>query len=806
MDMHCHPFILIQLQGCLYELPRSTETLNDLSHFIWNNSSKYNVRIKNTLPAINKHDLLILDSLNDIQYMLIKKLEFEVDVSWIKSDLHSSYEKTTSNITDHTSRLAFMLMFGKSLRLDKKVGGKQYNIVVAGNAECPFKAKRTSEKNRCEYVEGKDMKECEKYFIEQTIKKKICVDLNKINPPNGYKWKQFYLRSPLNCYFTYNHDKICMMMESDDEMYNMFDGKKFIVPHDTITMLEVLPDDFTELLNVALYNTYGNVYETLLHLVEINKVRRLKNDIRIFDWKPLTQNIPQKVWMIVRSRILMTKCGDVHIGPVDRKGNKTQFSISYRYEGVIWRLLIVLASLYPNVLKYASQYKFTLDSTTIEFMHMIKMLDELIVNNKNKTDYNGIDVPQIVTKLWEHQLLTSDAIVRGFTHDGKKGFGDASDVGSGKTLTALSICQKILQHCVIKKVKCDNSGILIMLPTENLYDTWKTEIDKHTKGFNVCKQHASGKLCDKIKHNTLVITTMGRMRDHPINHPWLLVIIDECLTVQNKEALQTEEAWRQTLNAKFGVIMLSATFFRSRFEKMLYMISMLNTQIPETSEYIDLILSETMVCNIKEHETKWTVLHNKYSLIPTKQKQYDKLATQHKEIGFEKTYMLLQKFIFDNVDYIKLFGDTIKSIIAYRPNAKCLIYAKSKSEADMIAANISNVGRYPDKKTHTVVSYAEGTFGLNNLTEFNTIVTRPPDPDKLPQIKGRLDRPNQKAKVLYIHYILLEKTIEEAGLYKLELSRNFYGQHILPLAKFYEMAVSSNSSNSANSSISTIPV
>jgi hypothetical protein len=35
---------------------------------------------------------------------------------------------------------------------------------------------------------------------------------------------------------------------------------------------------------------------------------------------------------------------------------------------------------------------------------------------------------------------------------------------------------------------------------------------------------------------------MERMRDHSIKHPWLIVIINECLSVQNKEALQTEEA------------------------------------------------------------------------------------------------------------------------------------------------------------------------------------------------------------------------------------------------------------------------
>ena len=84
-----------------------------------------------------------------------------------------------------------------------------------------------------------------------------------------------------------------------------------------------------------------------------------------------------------------------------------------------------------------------------------------------------------------------------------------------------------------------------MLPTEILYDTWKQELEKHTCGLKIVKQFANGGLSGNIDQSTVVITTMGRCRDHPLLHQWLLVVIDECLTVQNKEALQTEEAWRQ---------------------------------------------------------------------------------------------------------------------------------------------------------------------------------------------------------------------------------------------------------------------
>lgn len=68
-------------------------------------------------------------------------------------------------------------------------------------------------------------------------------------------------------------------------------------------------------------------------------------------------------------------------------------------------------------------------------------------------------------------------------------------------------------------------------------------------------------------------------------------------------------------------------------------------------------------------------------------------------------------------------------------------------------------------------------------------MTRPPEPDKLPQMKGRLDRPNQKSDVLHIEYVIIKNTIEDADLYKLEIAKNFYNQHILPLAEYYKIAV-----------------
>jgi hypothetical protein len=301
-----------------------------------------------------------------------------------------------------------------------------------------------------------------------------------------------------------------------------------------------------------------------------------------------------------------------------------------------------------------------------------------------------------------------------------------------------------------------------------------------------------------INPHTVMVTTMGRMRDHPIQHPWILVVIDECLTVQNKEALQTEEAWRQSCYSEYGIIMLSATFFRSRFDKMLYMIKMLKTGLPEDREYLDAILSESIISNITESDRVWTITTSKIDLSPSQRKIYDKINRENSTSGSEILYSALNLFINSHVNYVDLFYDQLDELESNY--CRVLIFTKSKDEAlDIIESERNHEGRitrYPDKSgKHTVLSFTEGTYGLNDLIIYDTILMRPPEPDKLPQIKGRLDRPGQNNKNLQIRYIVLKDTIEEASLLRLEICNNFYNNYLMPLAEFYDLAVGKNNND-----------
>ena len=78
---------------------------------------------------------------------------------------------------------------------------------------------------------------------------------------------------------------------------------------------------------------------------------------------------------------------------------------------------------------------------------------------------------------------------------------------------------------------------------------------------------------------------------------------------------------------------------------------------------------------------------------------------------------------------------------------------------------------------------------MNDLVIYNTIIMRPIAPDKIPQIKGRLDRPGQKADKLALAYFIIKETIEEGLILRMNIASQFMQTYIMPLAKFYDISV-----------------
>ena len=109
--------------------------------------------------------------------------------------------------------------------------------------------------------------------------------------------------------------------------------------------------------------------------------------------------------------------------------------------------------------------------------------------------------------------------------------------------------------------------------------------------------------------------------------------------------MQTEEAWRQSCYSEYGVVMMSATFFRSRFDKMLYMLKMLKTGLPEESEYLDAILSETIVSDITISDRIWKIDTEKIEMTTRQKKLYEQIYRINSNKGSGTLYVQLNQYI-----------------------------------------------------------------------------------------------------------------------------------------------------------------
>jgi hypothetical protein len=730
-DPHCKTWIILYYQA----VTKTSMTTEQISAYIWDKSSSYNVRDTNDPPVIDKH-------LRAIQ----KHLSMEEPERFTFHHLNET-ELVTIPINDTAYRTTFLILFGKKWFH----GG--YEIIFSGTEEYPLRIKKKG--GEWEYSNDPELISS---FPRQTV------HLDHYDPPPGYQWKKKYA----------NVSIVNGFPEVDGRRCKFFRVGTILNP--------VLPKgkQLTEawLMDAILLIMTGSEikFETLLKL-------RNNQATDILNWVPGRKIL--KLFKIDLIRLAYTKIFNqinniIMIGPVTRAGQKMQNSINHLFEGKIWAIFTLFCYLYPETFKPSGPLNFQLRKNTLGYSHLIFELQKILFR---PVPIIKTRLPKIITPLWDHQLDSVNKITAGFRR-GEYGHGDASHVGSGKTLTSLAIAAKM-----IEEGSPIYSGILVLLPNNKLIATWQEEIDKHTKGFDVIFQDTKTVQADRkyvIKPNTILVTTLARMRDSPVNHNWILVIIDECLAVQNKNALWTESAWIQSKMSKH-LLMMSATFFRSRFDKLYYMLKMLGTGLPENKDYLDTILLESIVSQIPSITRKWNTEINHFDLGSRLRKKYREI--EEKEQTLEKKYASLNSFLSQDAVVLRV-AQSLAELIKRKEEEgrRCLIYARNMDEA-MIWSTELDISIYPKKGKHCIVTYHEGTYGLNDLVIYDCLVMRPPAPDKLPQIKGRLDRPGQKESELYIEYFVLAETIEEGLLIRMSIASEFMHKYIMPLAQFYEISI-----------------
>jgi len=724
IDHHCVPHIILYYQACI----ESSMSTKEISAHIWNQSSSYNVRI-HKVPFKKDETLRIIQN-----YLLDKPKKSRKFTSETQYQLKSTIPDLS------IKRSTFLILFGEKYKYNGS------DTILNGSLENPVRIK----------INGQWEYENNKNIINQFPMK--IINLFQTDPPKGYKWvKEQVTISAKNG-----------LPHIDGKAVPFFDGSKVITSSLPLTNTPIR-EKINKLI-IKIFSGQKIKFSTLIKL-------RSKTISGLVEWVPKNQ-VNINLVILTYIKIFNQFDNIITVGPVDRMGHKVANSINYVYEGRLWAIFNFLCYLYPDTLKPHGNLNFVINKMTNGYTHLVKSLETMIFANKYPT--KGI-VPKIVTPLWDHQTESVTRIVTDF-NKGYHGKGDASDVGSGKTLTSLGVAVELM-----KNDDPNYSGILVMLPGNKLIQTWKDEIEKHTKGFDV-KFQGNNSDIGSIQKNTIVITTMGRIRDHPIIHRWLLVIIDECLSVQNKNALQTEESWKQSMISSH-ILLMSATFFRTRFDKLYYMLKMLQSNLPENRAYLDTILLESIVSKISSVKREWEINTHYFELDNVSRKEYDKIM--NKDLSTEIKYAKLNSYLV-NSDTVKESEITqIKHLIKSleKNHHGCVIYTRSKEEAKSWSDSLK-IPIYPEKGKHTIITYHDGTYGLNDLIIYDTIIMRPMmTPDKIDQIKGRIDRPGQKSNNLRMEYFILKDTIDEGLLIRMRLCSQFVKNYIMPLSKFYDISV-----------------
>ncbi len=791
LDLHSNPQMIVQLQNVLYSDDKTKNTdLETCSGLIWNTSSCYNYRFHkfnwnsvndllylvqynwiNPKYSANKlvtdyanklwfHELTLNENLAQIEFN-----KLNLDIEYSKLDFKPETKLSHMVKPHHICQILLSSQFKNSFWFKSKKTQPIYT-----NSQIKFKYQ-----DEIIDIESDLYEDIFKQYL--TLLKTYSIQLNKIEYKTSYDSSNNIIQINSINSIKINQNKTIEYLDSAYKLVNFIQinsvelsSKLYPFLHKVYESL-VKPNNTNPIKTFIEYKSIVSLQAKPNQLVKTNILNYISNTIK--------QTLVSRVLTALEDKFDRTI---LIVGQIDRSGKSSGDSVDSESEGYLMRLLNIFAGLF-GCFQRVNEYKFVVDTKSQIFRYWLELMGytyestnkEIKINNTNNI---------IKTKLWEHQIKVRDMITENIVKFNQKGFGDASEVGSGKTLTALSVIEFI-------NILNPNSNYLVLVPNTNLYNVWVDEIKSHcVENINCLIQESNGKWISQIVSKTnlapsIYVSTMGRNRDNPLTKPINFVIIDECLSVQNKESKWTLKAFEQVVRAKYGVLMLSATFFRTRFDKLFFMLKMLCTGLPTKSEYLDTILNTAIGANIKTNRIKWETNVNKIKLDNKFYTEYNANKIADK---FE-SYIKLKKYINTNVRFEELVRPKIEQLL--KSGRKVLLFVESQNQqdefADYIEKNNLQWGIYPDiTKLVCLISKHKGTYGINNLVGYDTIIMKPPEPDKLPQIKGRLDRPGQKASTLYIEYIIIADTLEELDLVKLELANNFYKGHIVPLANYYD--------------------
>jgi hypothetical protein len=168
----------------------------------------------------------------------------------------------------------------------------------------------------------------------------------------------------------------------------------------------------------------------------------------------------------------------------------------------------------------------------------------------------------------------------------------------------------------------------------------------------------------------------------------------------------------------------------------------------------------------------------------------DKYEGRDKRLAFRKTSVMGDAFARVSKRLLKqgrhplIFADTQHEanflISTLRANG-----LNAQSWSEISSKKISGHHELDKNSVIVAVKTTEGQ-GVNMQRHADAIICRPTPGDHLEQMKGRVDRPGQKAKQLILVVLMAEHTIEEAKFANIRLAGNFFREYIAPVASKYK--------------------
>ena len=732
------------------------------------------------------------------------------------------------------SRTAFLQLFGA--REFVQLDGVSYAAIISGTSDEPFLVREATrgvgdeEKAKTRFLPAGDQRVKKVIDLVVTLyPKTIQVDFA---PPFGFQW---------TCATAFELDiskrrNGSVQFAVNGEAIPAFDASSLLRPCNEPSRKLPMQREIKTLVAAMLYISEKKGEED--HGVDLLKVfmsldTRVEAD-EVFEWESIASAspVPASVWRDIFLKIIMRNKSAFSTGMHATAGGQAQHS---SYEGTCLRILLLLCKLYPHALQRmrgssAHAVSFAIRSVaTAQYVHMVQTLHHLAFgfpmstggpkpqsnsSSRSRRSNSAKDSKStITTTLWEHQEDAVARVLEGVA-EGKKAFADASTVGAGKTLTALAVIDAVKQRFG-ESVKM--YGSLVLLPTNALISEWVQQVFMHTKGVHVLVQNQQGYLKSKgissgcgrpavraprcyqpkIESDCIVITTLARAREHPFRTTaWDLVVVDECLSVQSP-ALHSFAAWRQVAASTFGVMMLSATFFRSRLSSLFYMIRMLRSALPRTEPYLATLLHEHIILYVPDNPRRWALrfhavpLHER--ILARYKSLIDSASMPTTAMDPRLIYVSLKKFLRANYEASTCIDAMARMVASLKARSKrVLVFATSNQERARLLEKLPNScslkqakhGKLDGAKT-LVLTTNEGAMGLN-LQMYNAIVTRPQPGDLLEQMKGRIDRPGQESQQLELVVVLAKGTVEEAEAGNIRLCGAFFRQYLDPLSKSFQ--------------------